>query len=141
MLQSILSDISHGIIQKDEKLAIHCLQDEPEIGGGFTKELKSLSHELTFARIFRQEIEPAAPMRASEWENRFKKTWLSQPSKSARNSRQYLLMVFQKLRDLEGLEARENTSLLQGSWNVSLVALKALRAEDIEPDEDSRGQI
>lgn len=110
-LRWILSDIGDGVIQKDEVLIILGLQDRPEIDDTFTEELESLSHGSTFARIFRQGIDPAAPVRVRVWEIRFNclKTWLSRPAKSARNSRQYLLMVLQELREND--VAHSNASL------------------------------
>ncbi|MCJ1467185.1 hypothetical protein MMC07_005808 [Pseudocyphellaria aurata] len=99
-LQLVLNDLEYEVIQMDEVIIIFGLHDQSEAGGEFIEELKSLSPESLFARIFRQEIDPAAPVRVSVWGNRFSclKTWLSRPSKSARNSRQYLLMALQEVR-------------------------------------------
>lgn len=100
--QWILNDIEDGVIQKDEVLIILGLLDQSEMGDSFIEELTSLSPESTFARIFRQGIDPAAPVSKSLWEIRFSclKTWLSRPSlRSARNSRQFVLMILQELRE------------------------------------------
>lgn len=99
-VQLILNDLEYGIIQKDEVIILFGSQDQSEAGGKLDEELESLSPESIFARIFRQETDPVAPIRISVWEIRFNclKTWLSRPSKSARNSRQYLFMVLQELR-------------------------------------------
>lgn len=100
--QWILNDIEYGVIQKDEVLIILGLPDQSGMGDSFIGELKSLSPESTFARIFRQGINPAAPVSKSLWEIRFSclKTWLSRPSlRSARNSRQFLVMILQELRE------------------------------------------
>lgn len=114
LLQWLLADLQSGVIQRDE---VHHLTDltdvtdEAKDNKALTQKLEALSFDAIFAKIYLQNADPAQVIELDVWENRFLllKTWLSRPSKSARNGRQYLMSVLQEIR--KDSVARSNVPL------------------------------
>ena len=100
-LQWIAEDVKNGVIQMEEVYVVLGLPGDSAAKESLVEKIEALSPESAFARLYFMGTESAAlVVDVDIWETRFSclKKWLSRPSSSTSNGRQYLIVILQEIR-------------------------------------------